>query len=91
MLIVFAIFGRGALIRARLATLVLFIAAGVAAALFIPNTLHWRSRNPYMQSVQEIANYEEGSGRAQRSGRNRARTELEEPLESNETNSEAPK
>ena len=35
----------------------------VAAALLIPNTLRWRSDNPYLESVTGVANYEEGSGR----------------------------
>ena len=38
-------------------------AAAGAAALVIPNALRWRSDNPYLQSVQGITNYEEGSGR----------------------------
>jgi O-antigen ligase len=39
--------------------------AGVAvvAALLIPNALHWRSDNPYLESVTGVVNYEEGSGR----------------------------
>jgi O-antigen ligase len=36
---------------------------GVAAALLIPNTLRWRSDNPYLDSVTGVVNYEEGSGR----------------------------
>jgi hypothetical protein len=47
----------------RLAGVVLFAAAGVGAALLLPNTLHWRSENPYLESVRGVANYEEGSGR----------------------------
>lgn len=43
--------------------IVVAAAAGVVAALFVPNALHWRSDNPYLQSVQGVANYEEGSGR----------------------------
>jgi O-antigen ligase len=38
-------------------------AVGVAAALLLPNTLRWNSGNPYMESVQSVANYQEGSGR----------------------------
>ncbi len=38
-------------------------AAGIAAALLVPNTLDWRSDNPYLESMRDVANYEEGSGR----------------------------
>jgi O-antigen ligase len=37
--------------------------AGVAAALLLPNTLQWRSDNPYLESVRGVANFQEGSGR----------------------------
>ncbi len=47
----------------RLAGIVLLMAAGLAAALLLPNSLRWRSDNPYMESVTGIANYQEGSGR----------------------------
>jgi O-antigen ligase len=47
----------------RLSGVVVFAAAGVGAALLLPNTLHWRSENPYLESVRGVANYEEGSGR----------------------------
>ena len=43
----------------------LVIVAGIAviAALLIPNTLRWRSDNPYLESVRSVASYDEGSGR----------------------------
>jgi O-antigen ligase len=47
----------------RAAVLLFFAAAGGSAALLIPNTLRGRSENPYLDSVHDIANYEEGSGR----------------------------
>ena len=47
----------------RLVALLAFAAAGVAAALFIPNTLRWRSANPYLESIQRVTDYQEGSGR----------------------------
>jgi O-antigen ligase len=47
----------------RLAGVLAFAAAGVGAVLLLPNTLHWRSENPYLESVRGVANYEEGSGR----------------------------
>ena len=50
-------------LRRRLAGAVLFVVAGSLAALLIPNSLRWNSANPYLKSVNEIANYEEGSGR----------------------------
>lgn len=46
----------------RLGGIVLLAGAGVAAALLIPNTLHWRSDNPYLESVQRVADYQQGSG-----------------------------
>ncbi len=64
----FAILASGPLRRdgrtwARLAAIVLVAAGGVAAALLIPNTLRWRSDNPYLDSARSVASYEEGSGR----------------------------
>jgi len=47
----------------RLFTVIVFVAAGVAAALLLPNALRWKSRNPYMQTVQHVTDYERGSGR----------------------------
>lgn len=45
--------------------LALLVAAviGTAAALLIPNSLEWRSDNPYLESLTGVANYEGGSGR----------------------------
>jgi hypothetical protein len=48
----------------RLVITVLFAAAGIAAALAIPNTLQWRSDNPYLDSVIGVTRFDEGSGRA---------------------------
>lgn len=47
----------------RLATIAVLIVSGVAAALLIPNTLKWRSDNPYLETVKRVADYQEGSGR----------------------------
>ncbi len=47
----------------RLAAAALFAAIGVGAALLVPNALHWRSDNPYLESVAGMTNYQEGSGR----------------------------
>jgi O-antigen ligase len=46
----------------RIFAIVLFATAGVAAALLIPNALHWTSDNPYLESVKGVADYEKGSG-----------------------------
>ena len=64
----FAMFASGPLRRhgrtwRRVLTIAALCVAGVAGALLIPNTLQWRSDNPYMDSVENIADYEEGSGR----------------------------
>ena len=59
----------------RLAGVVVFAAAGVGAALLLPNTLHWRSENPYLESVRGVANYEEGSGRGRLEQYGRSPTE----------------
>jgi O-antigen ligase len=41
-----------------------FIAAGIVGlSLVLPNALHWRGSNPYLQSVQRMTDYSEGSGR----------------------------
>jgi O-antigen ligase len=47
----------------RLAGILIVGAAGVAAGLLLPNTLNWRSDNPYVESIRGVANYQEGSGR----------------------------
>ena len=47
----------------RLGGIGLIASAGVAAALLVPNTLRWRSANPYLESIQDVAAYDEGSGR----------------------------
>ncbi|HEY0142075.1 MAG TPA: O-antigen ligase family protein [Thermoanaerobaculia bacterium] len=47
----------------RLLGVIVIAGAGVAAALLLPNDLRWRSDNPYLESVQGMANYQEGSGR----------------------------
>jgi hypothetical protein len=38
------------------------MAAGVAAALLLPNALRWRSGNPYLDTARSVTNYQEGSG-----------------------------
>ena len=52
---------RGAIGR-RLALAAAFAAAGVAAAIWVPNTLNWKSDSPYLDTVTGVVNYREGSG-----------------------------
>jgi hypothetical protein len=47
----------------RLAGVIVLSAAGVAMSLALPNALRWHGRNPYLDSVRNIAGYSEGSGR----------------------------
>jgi len=46
----------------RLFGIALFALGGAALALVLPNALHWRSENPYLESMKGVANYEKGSG-----------------------------
>ncbi|MFL6248782.1 MAG: O-antigen ligase family protein [Thermoanaerobaculia bacterium] len=46
----------------RLILIAIVIAGGVAAALLVPNTLQWRSDNPYLETVKRVADYQGGSG-----------------------------
>lgn len=41
----------------------LFAIGGAGLALLLPNTLHWRGENPYLESMRTVTNYEAGSGR----------------------------
>ena len=65
--VVAAVFLVGMIWRARmwrrLALIALFASGGIVAALLVPNTLRWRSENPYLDSIRGVASYEEGSGR----------------------------
>ncbi|HEY2378478.1 MAG TPA: O-antigen ligase family protein [Gemmatimonadaceae bacterium] len=47
----------------RLISLGVATAIGAAIALVLPNTLEWNSKNPYLESVRGMVNYQEGSGR----------------------------
>lgn len=47
----------------RLVLLVTPGAAGILGAVYLPNSLNWRSENPYLESMQGLTNYQEGSGR----------------------------
>lgn len=46
----------------RLAAIALIAGCGVLAALLLPNALHWRSDNPYLETVKRVADYQQGSG-----------------------------
>jgi O-antigen ligase len=46
----------------RAATLLLFLAAGAAAGAVLPNSLHWTSDNPYLETARGLVNAREGSG-----------------------------
>jgi len=47
----------------RLAGVMLLTGGGVAGALLLPNALRWRSDNPYLETLNRVASYQEGSGR----------------------------
>jgi O-antigen ligase len=47
----------------RLFVLGMFAAAGVAAAVWIPNRLEWKSESPYLDSAAGLVNYKAGSGK----------------------------
>jgi O-antigen ligase len=47
----------------RAGGVIVLAAAAVALSLALPNALHWHGRNPYLDSVRNIAGYSEGSGR----------------------------
>ncbi|HEU4648776.1 MAG TPA: O-antigen ligase family protein [Gemmatimonadales bacterium] len=49
--------------RRRLFTLAGAAVAAAVLALVLPNTLEWRSESPYLDSLKDVANYKEGSGR----------------------------
>lgn len=50
-------------VRARAIVGVLFVAAGAAGALILPNELNWRSDSPYLETATGVVNFKEGSGR----------------------------
>ena len=47
----------------RLIGILVLTGAGVAGAIVAPNSLHWRSENPYLESMKGVANFQEGSGK----------------------------
>ncbi len=55
--------GRDRELRRRGSWLALALGLGVGLALILPNALDWRSDSPYLDSLRDVANYKEGSGR----------------------------
>jgi hypothetical protein len=49
--------------RARLRLVGAAAALGIVAALLLPNRLEWKSPSPYRDSLRDVLNYREGSGR----------------------------
>jgi O-antigen ligase len=49
--------------RRRLVLLGVVVSASVTAAVFLPNSLSWRSKSPYLDSVKNVADFSQGSGR----------------------------
>ncbi len=49
-------------VRRRALLLAGALVLGIGAALFVPNTLAWRSASPYAETLAGLANHSEGSG-----------------------------
>ncbi|HEY2324297.1 MAG TPA: O-antigen ligase family protein [Thermoanaerobaculia bacterium] len=47
----------------RLGFTVVVAAITIGAVLVLPNALHWKSKNPYLESIHKVADYSGGSGR----------------------------
>ncbi len=54
---------RDAAARRGLTLIIAGMVVGGAGAIVIPNSLDWRSDNPYLESAKGLVNYHEGSGR----------------------------
>ncbi|HEY5218857.1 MAG TPA: O-antigen ligase family protein [Gemmatimonadaceae bacterium] len=50
-------------LRRRLLMVALAVTVTILAAVFVPNSLAWRSKSPYLDSVKSMTDYSEGSGR----------------------------
>ncbi|MBX9928596.1 MAG: O-antigen ligase family protein [Gemmatimonadaceae bacterium] len=46
----------------RLILLAVAAVGGVVGALYLPNSLDWKSDNPYLDSMRGVVNYKDGSG-----------------------------
>ncbi|MGH7624745.1 MAG: O-antigen ligase family protein [Gemmatimonadaceae bacterium] len=53
---------RGAALGGRARLMVLGALVGGGLAIWLPNTLNWRSDSPYLDSMRGVVNYQEGSG-----------------------------
>lgn len=61
---IMALRGAGAGLRwSRAFLLAVAAAAGIGAALVLPNTLDWTSDSPYLDTAKSVVNYKGGSGR----------------------------
>lgn len=68
-------------VRRRVVGLGAATGLGLALALIIPNSLDWRSDSPYLETLQGVANYREGSGHGRLlQYRNTLRMSLEHPV-----------
>lgn len=68
-------------VRRRLGMLTVGAVLGVALALALPNALNWRSDSPYLETLHDVANYKEGSGKGRLlQYQNTARMALAHPL-----------
>lgn len=54
---------RAAMPRRRTVTAGAAVALGIMVTILLPNRLEWRSRSPYTDSLRDLVNYREGSGR----------------------------
>jgi hypothetical protein len=55
--------GRAIVPRPRIRLAAGLLALGAVGALFLPNSLSWRSDSPYRDTMRDLTNYREGSGR----------------------------
>jgi len=53
---------RGAALGSRARWIAVGALVGAALAIWLPNTLNWRSDSPYLDSMRGVVNYQEGSG-----------------------------
>lgn len=67
--------------RRGLVLLIGGLVLGGAGALVVPNSLDWKSENPYLESAKGLVNYKEGSGRGRlKQYSNSARLALQHPV-----------
>jgi len=73
--------GREIVPRGRLRACFVAAVLGVAIAVLLPNSLVWRSGSPYRDTVRDLTNYREGSGRGRLiQYRNSARLVVMDPV-----------